>query len=136
MDAREVLLLSLDTKLREDLEQIIKPEHTFPVVFMYFITKIQIFTFDRIDNLREQLKSRDIKQYSGQSIDLLCSDYRSDAEELVKAGSYDNGLSRHMLQKFLKADGPDTYKHPLLDKFRELEDALMKTRFMSSREQV
>ena len=83
-DAKKVLFNSLEQSLHDELQRATKEESPFAVVFMQFVDKIQVMTFDWVDKIKDRIKARKATDYAGQSISLLCDDLRNNTQRKTR----------------------------------------------------
>lgn len=127
--AREFLLDSLDSKLGKTVDEKTKEMDTvtFVVLWLQFIECIQVRSVRTYDMIMDRIKARHPSQFPGQNIKALAKVFREDARVLDHAGHYDQKLTMHMLEAFLKAGGAgnEEYRLPLRLKKLELDKELL-----------
>ena len=119
MEDQMVQISTLNKERVEDVEPC-KPSHTlddslekqmymntdrldsFIVCWMNLMSIVESISINRFDGIKAKLKSRNVGQYPGQNIVMLCSDYLSDYTDLDNTSMYDFTLTMHMLQKIME----------------------------------
>jgi hypothetical protein len=121
--AREVLLDSLDSKLSKTVDEKTKEMKTltFVVLWLQFIECIQVRSVRTYDMIIDRIKAHHPSQFRGQNIKALAKAFREDARVLDHAGHYDQKLTLHMLEAFLKAGGDGNEEHFLPLRLKKLE---------------
>ena len=87
----------------------------------------------RISLIKDRIKSRSIKDYSGENVESITSAFRGDWEELHGAGMYDQNLTMSMLNRIMEAGGSsnEDFRFPLRNLKEKLEKKLLSIRHMS-----
>jgi len=125
--ARTFLLASLETNLRNRVEEKLEDSDSFAVTWLTFIKSIQSTSIDRFNSLKTRIKARSAAQYPGENLEALARDFRKDAQELETAGQYDHLLTLDMIKAFLLAGGQgnEDYRFNLRPMKQKLETALL-----------
>jgi len=96
-DARKFLLNSVDEKLEKQLHKTCKDDDTFITYWMQLMSLVRPISVEQYERVKNHLKERNIKDYSGENVEDLASDFLSDWKELDNAGMYDHNLMHDML---------------------------------------
>ena len=125
--ARTFLLASLETNLRNRVEEKLEDCDSFVVTWLTFIKSIQSTSIDRFNALKTRIKGRSPTQYPGENLESLARDFCKDAQELETAGQYDHLLTLDMIKAFLLAGGQgnEDYRFNLRPMKQKLETALL-----------
>ena len=133
-DAKKFLLDSLDDSLEKQVYESTNRLDSFIQFWMNLMSIVESISINRFDGIKAKLKSRNIGQYPGQNIVMLCSDYLSDYTDLDNASMYDFTLTMHMLQKIMEA-GNEDFKSELRPVRKSLNTQLLKVRHLSYEDQ-
>jgi len=132
--AKECLLLSLESDLSTTIQKKCLETDTFVIIWMLLLQTCQLTDYEVYNNLKIQIKSHKVSQYSGQDLTMLAEDFRDDAKVLLVAGFYDHSLTLDMLKIFLEAGGEgksaENFRFALLGWVEKAEQAILKIRFM------
>ena len=81
-DAKKFLLNSIDESLENQMYENCPDDDTFISYWMNLMRLVGSISIDRFDKIKNRIKARNINQYPGQDISLMCSDFLSDWKEL------------------------------------------------------
>ena len=131
-DAKEFLMNSIDEDLEKQLYENCADEDSFVTVWMNLIHVIKTVSINRFDKIKDRIKSRKIKNYEGENIEKLASDFLADFKELKSAGMYDQNLTMTMLISIMEAGGVENedFRHPLRTKKLALNEKLLEIRHL------
>ena len=127
-DATTLLLNSVDDDIKKSLYEMCTDDDSFIVYWMNLMSLVRSVSIDQYDIIKNKLKERNVKQYAGENIENMASDYLADWKELDGAGMYDHKLTHHMLKQLLRAGGNDPDVEEFRGELRELKNAIRVTR--------
>ena len=129
-DAKKFLLASLDEDLESQMYENCDDSESFIVFWLNLIDILRTMSIDRFDKIKDKIKGRSVKSYSGENVELLVSDYLSDWKDLHGAGMYDQTLTLIMLNAIMRAGGPvnEDFRHPLRETRTRLDEKLLEIR--------
>ena len=133
--AKAFLLDSLEENLHEKLQERIKEDDSFVIVWMTLIERIQSTSLERFESLKKTIRDRLPSNCPGKNLDLMASDMRRDLRILEKAGQLDCALTHRMIQSFMTAGGKGLNGDACRSRIRPMEllveAAVLKTACMS-----
>ena len=131
-DAKEFLMNSIDEDLEKQLYENCANEDSFVTIWMNLIHVIKTVSINRFDKIKDRIKSRKIKNYEGENVEKLASDFLADFKELKSAGMYDQNLTMTMLISIMEAGGVENedFRHPLRTKKLALNEKLLEIRHL------
>ena len=123
---------SFDPKLALTLERKVKEDEGFVMMWLRLIQLVVAPSMDRWDVLKDKLKKKSMRDYSGQNVRQLCEDMEDLAAQLKAGGQYDHQLTRTMVKIVLKSnDLPSTYALELSKLQDKIDEALGASIYMS-----
>jgi hypothetical protein len=129
--ATDIMLLdSVYNDLRITLSRKIMDETGFVEVWLAFMEEIKSKSTDYYDRVRATITHQQPTMFPGQNITLMSRVFRDAADELTKAGEFRHTDTLHMIKGFRMANGPDIFRHKLLDFQSKIKDALQVIQFM------
>ena len=87
-DAVKFLLNSIDEDLQKQLYQGCSDDDPFIVYWLRLIKIINVATSEHYEAMEDKLKSRKISKYEGENVELICTDYLDDWEQLSDANMW------------------------------------------------
>ena len=132
---RAFLLASLETNLRNRVEENLEDCDSFVVRWLTFIKSIQSTSIDQFNALKTWITGQSPTQYPGENLKSLARDFCKDAQELETAGQYDHLLTLDMIKAFLLAGGQGNkdYRFNLRPVKQKLEIALLDIAYKTSK---
>jgi hypothetical protein len=132
-DGKAFLGKSIDEDLKEQLYDLSGMSDTFIMMWMNLIGLVQSVSIDWYDKIKMRLKQRRIKNYAGEDVMALSSDYLSDWKELHGARMYEQTLTLHMLRQIMTV-GSEDFLFPLRKLKEDLSKALLDIRHLGYQE--
>ena len=105
--ATTFLMNSLDTSLKNELEDRKQDSDAFTVVWLRLLHLLTSTSVDKFESIKKKIKETMPSSFAGQNLEEMASSLRKNARELEIAGQYDHNLTLHMLDNFLCAGGED-----------------------------
>ena len=104
-DAKEFLMDSLDPSLEKLMYERVPPNGTFIEHWMELMHMVRPVSVEQFEKIKTTLRARSIKDYPGENVENMASDYITDWIELDGAGMYDHKLTRVMISKIMEGGG-------------------------------
>jgi hypothetical protein len=133
--ARTFIIESLEPTFASSIREQVKPDDTFPVVWMRIIRAIEIPSPSRYERLKDAIRARTAKQYPGENMELMADDHRRDATALDVGQQYDHVLTKYFVERVL-ASGDEGFRFPLLQMRENLNAALMHLRSLPTQSEM
>ena len=103
-DAKKFLLRSISEELKNQLYENCRDDDCFVAYWLNLMYIVRSVSIHRFDKVKDRIRERNIKNYSGENIEEIVTDFLTDWNELHKAGMYDQTLTLTMLNKIMEAD--------------------------------
>ena len=129
--ATTFFLDSLDTSIADDIIEDMEISDTFPRVWLRFIRTLCSNSLNRYDNIKNQIRAKDPKQYAGQNIEDMARDLKKLAKILRSAGHFDHNLTLTVVKSFLRCECPDVYKTKMLQLQISVQTAIKHCAYMT-----
>ena len=126
-DAKKFLSNSLDADLKKQLYESSENEDTFSAYWLHLVHIIKSVSIDWFDKIRDRIKARQLSDCAAENIELLCSDYLDDWQELHGAGLCDQNLTMKMLNTIMSACGDSEKAEDFRFPLRTIKTQLNKT---------
>ncbi len=136
-DARKYLMNSLSPDLKKQMNETCQPDDTFIAYWMNLMILVRPVSIRQFEKIKNRLKGRKIKNYPGENVETISSDFLSDYKELEGAGMYDHNLTYSMLNILMEGGGSNNedFRSPLRTLKEKLNTTLLKIRHKSYGEQ-
>jgi hypothetical protein len=121
------VLSSLAPALMSKIKEKTEDTDLFHIVWLQLIKTIQSTSIECFEDLKAAIKARHPSQYARENLEVLASDFRKDARELMTAGQYDHNLTLTMLKTFLLAgeSGNEDFRFQLRATKQKLDQVLL-----------
>ena len=99
------LLNSLDEDLKHNISKRLKIEDGFVAHWFELVREIQSVSFDRFENLKQDIRKLRLTQFPQQNVKLLSNAYLQLAKQLEDNSMYEHPLTLTMVTQFLSGGG-------------------------------
>jgi hypothetical protein len=129
-DAKKFLMNSLGPELKKRMNESCNDKDTFIVYWMNLMNMVRPATVGRFEKIKERVKNRKIKDYPGEDVEKIASDFLDDWKELEGAGLYDHNLTYSMVNIIMEGGGSNNedFRSPLRELKEKLNSAILKIR--------
>ena len=137
-DAKRFLLDSLDETLLKQVHETCESKDTFITYWMQLMLILRPISIEQYDTIKNRLKGRKIKDYAGENVETLASDFLSDWKELDGAGMYDHNLTHTMIKIIMEGGGAtnEDFRSDLRDLKKKINTKLLEIRHKSAAQQT
>jgi transposase InsO family protein len=135
-DAKKFLLSSVNPEMKKQIHENCTDEDSFIVYWMNLMLLVRPMSSRQFESIVRRIEGRNIKDYPGENVISMASDYLSDFTELHQAGMYEHKLTYTMLSQMMEGGGSNNedYRSSLRTVKDKINSTLLEIRHKNYKE--